>query len=91
MDGMACAIVVSTARIVSGTIACRTCKGIGVPTCGEVIPVRTVGHGTDMTLNMGSVAAIVSADGCCVVVYAWGAVRHFGNTVSNTRHAVRGV
>lgn len=98
MDGMACAIVISTARVVSGTISSGSCERIGVPSCGIVVPVRAVGHSADMTVNISSVAAVVTVDGCRVVVHARNTVGYFGNavrhgwyTVGHTRHTIRSV
>ena len=78
MDGVASAIVVCTARIISGTIASRSSKWIAVALGGEVIPVCAVGHRADMTLNISAIATGVTTDHCRVVIHsAWNAV---GNT-----------
>ena len=78
MDSVASAIVVCTARIISGTIASRSSKWIAVALGGEVIPVCAVGHCAVVTLNVDAIAAGVTTDRCRVVIHsAWNAV---GNT-----------
>ena len=57
--------------------------------CGEVIPVRTVGHGADMTVNVSSIAAVVTADGCRVVVHARNTIGNLGDAVRHGRYTVR--
>ena len=82
MDGVASAIVVCTARIISGTIASRSSKWIAVALGGEVIPVCAVGHCANMRLNVCAIAAGVTTDRCRVVVC------RAGNAVSNTRYTI---